>query len=78
MKNKFFIGSLLFLLFIGISIFFIVDKIHKEKIETLTHNKYLTASNNIKKLIEQSIIDKKEKGFTLALSLATNKQYIEF
>ena len=70
------IFTAIFLLFI--TVLFVINNYHNEKIDTLTHNKYLTVSANIKEHIQQSITQKKEQGRILALSLAQNKEYIDF
>lgn len=59
-------------------VFIVINTYHNEKVNTLTHNKYLDTSNNIKEHIQQAIIQKKAQGLTLALSLAQNEKYINF
>jgi signal transduction histidine kinase len=75
LKNK----TLVFLFVVVVAIIFlIIDHFHNEKIEQLTHNKYINNSYTIKKYIEQSLQQKKQQGLSIALSLAQNKYYIDF
>ncbi|WP_419763757.1 MAG: ATP-binding protein [Arcobacter sp.] len=69
----------LFILVFGLFFtFIIVDHFLSNKIDILTHNKYMYTSNNLKEQINEAIKNKANSTLNIAISLSENSGYKEF